>query len=255
IAGVIAIAVAVAFEPKLTRRSELAGAGPPRTPIGLRILWRAPSIVLSVMDWLLARVVASLVGARLRGPLLRYLWGGGIILGAMAAALFAPRPWGLWAALAGIAAVVAVVRRWSWIEADRDTFIIERGAREGAIRVGFREDLRDEALLGIVCLFALIPLLLRQVQIETCAAGSPAFSPVEGCTGPRYSWRALLAWLGYFGGELAKSVPFVDWSEVFEVVNASPIEPQTAIGKQIVFAVRAGLDLLLLATVVQAVGI
>jgi hypothetical protein len=50
-------------------------------------------------------------------------------------------------------------------------------------------------------------------------------------------------------------VPFVDWSEVFHVANDSPIKPQTAFGAQIVFAMRATLDLLLLGAVLQAVQI
>jgi formylglycine-generating enzyme required for sulfatase activity len=157
--------------------------------------------------------------------------------------------------IAGLVAILATVRRWSWSEADRETFLVERGVRPGAMRVGFKEDLRDEALVAIVFLFFLIPVGLRQIQLATCDSGTCAFTLEGGATLPPDAIGQFIAWLGYFGAELAKSVPFVDWSEVFHVANDSPIEPQTPLGAQIVFAMRATLDLLLLAAVLQAVQI
>lgn len=72
---------------------------------------------------------------------------------------------------------------------------------------------------------------------------------------PEEPFARLFTWMGYFGAELAKTVPFVDWSEVFHVANGSPLQAQTALGAQIAFVLRAGLDLLLLAAVLQAVQI
>jgi len=147
------------------------------------------------------------------------------------------------------------VRRSSWSESDRETFLVERGIREGAMRVGFKDDLRDEALVAISFMFVLIPIGLRQIQLTTCGEGACAFTLESDTSLPPDALGQFLAWLGYFGAELAKSVPFVDWSEVFHVANDSPIKPQTPFGAQIVFAMRATLDLLLLAAVLQAVQI
>lgn len=223
----------------------------------LLLLWRMPSFLLSAIDMVLARPVAMLVGVTQASAARRYLWGGSAILGALAAGLLAPSPFGLFAAMFGIVAIVAILRRWIWFESDRDAFLVERSAREEEQRVGFAQDLRDEALTAMVFLFVLIPLLLRQFQLWTCPTGTGpdcAFV-LEGDGLPVDQLGQFLAWLGYFGAELAKAVPFVDWSEVFKVANDSPIKPQTTFGAQVVFVMRAALDLMLLAAVVQAVGI
>jgi hypothetical protein len=271
IVAVALIALAVAFEPFLSRlmedgRKAWRSMLPRNTVLQLTLsgmgmlaafVWHFPSGLLSFVDWLLARGFASAVGATLKGWKLRYGWGAVVIFAAIAAGLYAPPPWGLYAVIAGLAAILAIVRRWSWSEADRDTFLVERGIRKGAMRVGFEEDLRDEALVVISFLFVLIPIGLMQIQLATCADGPSAcaFTLEGGTTLPPDALGQFVAWLGYFGAELAKSVPFVDWSEVFHVANDSPIKPQTPFGAQIVFAMRATLDLLLLAAVLQAVQI
>lgn len=264
------IALAVAFEPFLSRflgkqrdtwrkglgRSH-AAVRLPVTAVGAVIgfIWQLPSVVLSLIDTILARPIAWLVGVTQEGWGVRYTWGAVVILASIAAGLYAPAPWGLYGVIAGLVAILAIVRRWSWSEADRETFLVERGIRKGAMRVGFKEDLRDEALVAITFLFVLIPIGLRQIQLATCEVGTCAFTLEGGATLPPDALGQSIAWLGFFGAELAKSVPFVDWSEVFHVANDSPIKPQTADGAQIVFAMRAALDLLLLAAVLQAVQI
>lgn len=267
---VAVLTVVVAFEPYGSRLSERwgkplfrwlgsshAAVRLPVTAVGAVIgfIWQLPSFILSFIDFILARPVAWIVGATQEGWGIRYAWGAIVIFAAIGAGLYAPAPWGLYAVIAGIVAIVAIVRRWNWSEADRETFLVERGIRNGAMRVGFKEDLRDEALLAITFLFVLIPLGLRQIQILTCADGTCAFTLEGGNTLPPDALGQFTVWLGYFGAELAKSVPFVDWSEVFHVANGSPIEPETPLGAQIVFAMRATLDLLLLAAVLQAVQI
>lgn len=220
-------------------------------------LLRLPSVVLSFADYLLARPFAFLAGATQKNTPVRYLRGAAVILGSALAGLFAPPPLGLYAVFFGIGAVLAVVRRWTWSEADREQFLVERKERDEVRRVGFGEDLRDEALAALTLLFVLIPIGLRQIQLATCAEGldSCAFTLAGGGGQAQAPFASFLEWLGYFGAELAKSVPFVDWSEVFHVANQSPIKPKTALGSQAVFVMRAALDLLLLAAVLQAVQI
>jgi hypothetical protein len=181
---------------------------------------------------------------------LRYSWGALIIVASVGAGLLGPAPLGLYCVGFALVLVLAVVRRWIWAEDSRDAFLIERSDRGKAQRISLQEDLRDEALVGLTCLFVLIPLGLRQIQLAT---GNSAFELHDQV--PDGPIGQFLAWLGYFGAELAKSVPFVDWSEVFHVANDSPIKPKTTLGAQVVFGMRAALDLLLLAAVVKAVQV
>jgi len=224
---------------------------------------RLSSFAFSLADYVLARPIAVLAGAAWRGWAKRYAHFVTLMTLAVGAAIAAKTGWlspgvALVAIVAGLFAVFAVVRRWSWIERDRDTFLIERGEREegkGTLRIGFNEDLRDEALFALACLFFLIPLGLDLVQEITTASGAPAFSFHDNEPMPSEPWSRFVTWLGYFGAELAKTVPFVDWSEVFHVANGSPIGAQTAFGSQLAFVLRAGLDLLFLAALLQAVQI
>lgn len=214
-------------------------------------VYHAPSIALSLADYLLARPVAILAGVKLRPVWLRYAQFLALMLLAVAASIFATAPWGFVGAGAGIVAIVAIVRRWAWVERDRETFFVARATDREEMRIGFAEDLRDEALTAIVFMFALIPLGLRQIDLAY-----DAFDLIDPTTGAAtLGVPSALEWVGFFGAELTKSVPFVDWSEVFHVANGSPIRPKTVLGAQTVFALRAMLDLLLLAAVLQAVQI
>ncbi len=219
---------------------------------------RLASVGLSFVDFLLARPIAILAGAGWRGGTRRY--GHFVLLMAtiVVVALQGRPAVASGAVIAGLIAILGIVRRWSWIEADRNTFLIERGERTmglGSIRIGFREDLRDEALFALACLFFLIPLGLDAVQQTSCAAGGCAFSFDARSAMPTGQLDRFVVWAGYFGAELAKTVPFVDWSEVFHVANGSPLRPLTPFGSQVAFVLRAGLDLLFLAAVLQAVQI
>lgn len=224
---------------------------------------KGASFIWSLADYILARPIAILAGAAWRGWEKRYAHFIIVMMLAIGAFLAADAgrlaPDAALAAIAGgLIAVLAIVRRWSWIESDRDTFLIERGEREagrGTLRIGFKEDLRDEALFALACLFFLIPLGLDLVQQATSAAGNPAFGFHGDAPMPAEASARFVTWLGYFGAELAKTIPFVDWSEVFHVANGSPIVAQTAPGSQLAFVLRAGLDLLFLAALLQAVQI
>lgn len=225
----------------------------------LSVIWRAPSTLLSALDWLLARPVALLAGVRWAAwvghgwsPWLRYatlaFWIGGSITTALFYLHSVP---GLLALIPGFLAIFGVVRRWTWVERDREAFLIERGGPAHK-RVGFEEDLRDEALTAMVFLFVLIPMALREIDqgvfdaFDLIVDGAPLNRPAS-----------LIEWIGFFGAELAKAVPFVDWSEVYNVENGSPIKPKDAqgVGPTLVFLLRATLDLLLIAAVLQAVQI
>lgn len=271
IAAMTLLTLAAGFEPLITRRTDRWWRASGRR--GFRLLWpplrwtlnglaialyaipKMLSLAWSIVDYALARPLALLAGAGWRGWGKRYAHFGVIAIAAAMLGLFAPPTLGLPAVIAGLVAILAIVRRWTWVEADRDTFLVERGEREknSVLRIGFKQDLRDEALLALACLFLLAPIGLDQVQNAACAAGKCAF--VFDRQMPTESLDRLVVWLGYFGAELAKTVPFVDWSEVFNVANDSGIEANSELGAQIAFLLRAGLDLLFLAAVLQAVQI
>ena len=236
---------------------------PLRSPLRLATaLMLAPfvfaSTIWSLVDYVLARPVAFLAGATWPDWCQRYAHFITLMIVIVWLIVCTPPIIGLIAVIAGLLAITAIVRRWAWIENDRDTFLVERGERKegaGTLRIGFGEDLRDEALFALVWLFLLIPFGLDLVQQTTCAAHQCAFSTANNGSIPAAPLDRLVTWLGFFGAELAKTVPFVDWSEVFHVANGSPITARTTLGSQIHFVLRAGLDLLFLAAVVQAVGI
>ncbi|MEL6316392.1 MAG: hypothetical protein AAFR16_02010, partial [Pseudomonadota bacterium] len=246
-------------------------------PVGL--IAGSLSVAWSLIDWAMAKGVAVAAGATWSDWRLRYGHGGAMIGACVAAALAAPPPIAIPAGLAGVLIILAIARRWSWVEADREVFLAAQRSRapapEGAarpgrrlIRIGFGEDLRDEALCGIVCLFLLAPLLLRQVDIafdaydlapaatvEPTAFQTSGFCRALDRAATPGETEGVCDWLGFFGGELAKSVPLVDWSEVFEVQNESPIKATKTEGSALVFLLRLGLDLLLLASLALALRV
>ena len=272
--GVVsALALLIGWEPVIARRIGDGGAArrrawfsrlPPwmRLPLGaagwaLWIAGRAPSFIFSLIDYVFARPLAIAAGAKLQPWQWRYgaisIW----LTGSAVAGTMLPAHYGLASVIAGMAVVVALVRRWSWVERDREAFLAARRLDKEneedleVVRIGFAEDLRDEALTALAfMLVVLIPLGLHQFNLAF-----DAFDLLDGKgnrLGEEPSW---LDWLGFFGAELAKAVPFVDWSEVYNVKNGSPIDPKNGMGATAVFALRASLDLLLLAAVLQAVQI
>lgn len=295
-------------------------------------LVKVPSVAWSLADFMLVRVIAVASGVTLPGWGWRYLSALALFALVLWAGLTAPPTLGLGFILYGILAIIAIVRRWTWIESDRDTFLLERGERDeitghkpsdeqfrseraraiaclvvlslavaaawifrdalpatfitvaaiavacvcifawlhanyalthnrwldpgaSAFRIKFKEDLRDEAMVALLALFILIPLALDRVFLVASAGGAPPFDLGDGIALPATLGERFGLWFEYFGSELAKTVPFVDWSEVFDVSTDSPIEPTTRIGSQTAFVMRAGLDLLFLAAVVQAIDI
>lgn len=350
---VATVTLAAGLEPILTRQLERLGSSFGnrwwKRGIGLRWLLAGTALALSapaklmsfiwsVADYLLARPIAALAGATWTGITARYLHLGGLLTCLLAITGVAEydildKRIGLLAIAIASILMLGIIRRWSWIERDRDTFLVERGERSNgdaarearrpsreihnkiagssaaclallciipicipflgighpqpavlallatfalllalifmsavlqiwldpgpsAFRIGFAEDLRDEALIAlVVTLLFLIPLGLDLTQQITAGEDNPAFqvdcgSLLAGTFPTRY-WT----WLGYFGAELAKTVPFVDWSEVFNVQNGSPIKPRSTLGSILTFTLRATLDIVFLATILQAIQI
>lgn len=247
---VIALFVGFIFVPHISRffigqkdrrdaQIRILAGGPP--PL------HAPATLVSWMDSGLVRLIAPLSGATQKGvPHLLVIL---IMLPLTALGFALATPWGLVPIAIGMLLVAGLGRRWAWVEEDRETAsrLLKTDARE--IQIGFDNDLKDEALLGYAFLFILVPLSLHQLW----GWQRDAFVPVEGADVS----NAFVAWLSFFGAELAKAVPFVDWWEIYQVDLKRPIEPSetNALGKHLTFLSRAMVDLVIMAALFQAIGI
>ena len=145
--------------------------------------------------------------------------------------------------------VIALGRRWAWIEEDRETASRLLKTESPEIQVGFENDLKDEALLGYASLFLLVPLALHQIY----GWQTTAFEITDASRAS----NPFVAWLSFFGAELAKAVPFVDWWEIYQVDLDPPIAAaaDNPLGKHLTFAARAMVDLVIMAALFQAIAI
>ncbi len=165
---------------------------------------------------------------------------------------FLPEPLGLIPVLGGLIIGLSVSRLWSWVEEDRNLASITQFSPKAPQRIGFREDFRDETLLGFIFVLALIPIGMMQAHLSGILGG-PLF---ETNNHELIDAGNFLVWLGYFGFELAKALPIVDWADIYNLGPGNDsISPMHPLGQHAVFAARALVDLLLIAALLQALGI
>lgn len=205
--------------------------------------------VLSFLDSLLVFAVAGGAGAAQPWLPIRYLFLACSIVPCALLGYWLPAPWGLVPICWGFVVAVSISRRWAWIEDDREIYMLNRRYNGAHVRVGFAQDLRDEALLSFMSMFFLVPLALRQAHLWSIELDDPLFT-----IDPRAQVN-LLDWIGYYGTELAKAVPFVDWAEIYQVEGRAPIEAVRAEARHVVFATRVLVDLVFLAALLQALAI
>lgn len=117
------------------------------------------------------------------------------------------------------------------------------------IRVGFAQNLRDEALIVFLPMFLLVPLALRQGEILALNNHVELFDLSDNA-----DVHSLSLWLAFYGTELAKAVPFVDWAEVYHVEGDAPVQATVPLALHTVFAVRVLIDLVFLAALLQAIS-
>lgn len=167
---------------------------------------------------------------------------------------YLPPPLGLITVLTGLIIGLSVSRLWSWVEEDRTLAAITQFSPKAPQRIGFREDFRDETLLGFIFVLALIPIGMMQAH-QSELLGGPLFENVTNRHQPIVV-DDFLVWLGYFGFELAKALPIVDWADIYNLgPGGDSIQPIRPLGMHAVFAARALVDLLLIAALLQAMGI
>lgn len=205
--------------------------------------------VLSIIDSILVFAVAGGAGATQSSIFIRYVMLLGTLGACAAMGYWLEPPWGLVPLAWGFLVAVAISRRWAWIETDRELAMLNRRFVGPHLRIGFGQDIRDEALLSFASLLILVPLALRQAQITALGADFELFNADLA------EAQNLRTWIGFFGTELAKAVPFVDWAEVYDVGGADEGLVQSPVAHHFVFATRILVDLVFLAALLQALSI
>lgn len=204
---------------------------------------------LSAFDSFLVFAVANGVGTNRNSFFLRYAILLSVIGACAALGYYWPAPFAFIPIAWGFVVAFSVSRRWAWIEQDRELAMLNPSLSQQYIRVGFSQNLRDEALVVFLSMFLLVPLALRQAELLAVANGVELFS-LAGTA----DVHSLQMWIAYYGTELAKAVPFVDWAEVYHVEGDAPVVAETPLALHTVFATRVLIDLVFLAALLQAIS-
>lgn len=242
---VAALFVAFAFAPHIELSREMIDRLA-RTSSSVGWLGRA----VSWLDAVMAVPIACAIGANLERVWARYLILSLAIVPCGVLAYWLPAPYGLLAIAWGFVATIAVSRRWAWVEDDRELAMLTRNFSSSSLRVGFKQDLRDEALLSFMSMFIFVPLTLRQADMWAVANGVELFTLTDDAP------NDLRTWVAFYGSELAKAVPFVDWAETYSVEGKTNVEFKDSIwAKHLVFLTRILVDLVFLGALLQAMAI
>jgi hypothetical protein len=197
--------------PRILRRTRLARVGSSMgAVINTPIEWVGS--VLSAIDSFLVFAVANGVGTNRDNFFLRYAILLSVIGTCAALGYYWPAPYAFIPISWGFVVAFAVSRRWAWIEQDRELAMLNPTLSQQHIRVGFAQNLRDEALIVFLSMFLFVPLALRQAELWSEVNRVELFT-LRGAA----DVHSLPMWIAYYGTELAKAVPFVDWAEVYHV--------------------------------------
>lgn len=202
--------------------------------------------VLSHVDAVLAFGIAPLAGLTLASSIARYgALFGQIGFGALVA-WFCSAPWGILGAFWVFIVALAVVRRWGWVEHVRakklgsDVSLSDR-------RIAKIVDLRDEAMTSLLLLVLVLPMAMRQIFL---------FAPAtSGFVVQQDAFDNFFAWTGFFGVELLKALPFLDWADIYGAENGARIEAKSGVAMHALFIARMIIDLVFLAALVQWISI
>lgn len=225
----------------LLRRPDKKSSGE-GVPVAAGFVLTNPASIASWFDGVLVRKLAPLTGAT-QNSLWPHLLLICVFLPFTIMGYALPAPYGLLPIFFALLLAVALGRRWAWVENDRET-AMRLHSTENNMMVGFRNDLRDEALLGYAFLFVLVPLALRQLQLW--------IEPFDAVDGIVASNSSLTDWAQFFGIELAKAVPIVDWADIYGIQPDVPFQATDAFSRHLVFGARLMVDLVIIAALLQA---
>lgn len=249
--GLTLLFVAVAAAPLLPRAVRVLRLEAPATFLSQAL--NAPVDIigrfLSAVDSLFVFAVANSAGTNRQNVFLRYGLLLGVIGSCAALGYLWPAPYAFVPIGWGFLVAFSVSRRWAWIEQDRELAMLNPTISKAHIRVGFSQNLRDEALVAFLSMFLLVPLALRQAQMFAQANDIELFAISEGA-----NLDSMVTWIAFYGTELAKAVPFVDWAEIYHVEGAAQIRAEKDLSQHAVFLTRVLIDLVFLAALLQAIS-
>ncbi len=187
--------------------------------------------LVNFYDWIdagLVRIGGHVAGADHIKTRSRYSVLGGTLACLALLGWFLEPPLGLIPVALGLLTALSLSRLWSWVEEDRNLASITQFSARVPQKVGFREDYRDETLLGFIFVLVLIPIGMMQAH-EGNLLGGPLFNRAH--TGQPFSEPYDFGqWLGYFGFELAKALPIVDWADIYTLgPGTDSIQPNSTI--------------------------
>lgn len=208
----------------------------------------------STIDSLLVFPIANATGMTLDRPWRRFLILLGHLIPCLILGWYFPAPLAFLPIFWALVSIIAIARRWSWVEDDREVAMLKRSFENKDFKVGFTQDLRDEAMVAFAVLLLLTPIALRAAFLGLESHLEYDLSQNENVA---LSSQSYWAWLSLVGTELAKAIPFVDWAEIFDVKGEPFIHfnDKTAAYQCVVFSMRVMVDLVLLAALLQAYSI
>lgn len=206
-------------------------------PIGRWISWA---------DSILVYLIASAAGAKLKNWKSRYFVLASHILVSSLFAWFADAPYGIFSITWALLVAISTARRWSWIEAERDILLTKAGVDPKSPKIETHEDLRDEALFALLFIIFLLPIGMRQLHF---AFGHGMFN-IDGEVENNF-----LSWISFFGVELVKALPFIDWSDIYGAKGVTSINIVNPSAMHTVFAARVIIDFVFIASLLQAISI
>lgn len=213
---------------------------------------RILALFYNAIDSVLVKVGSGMAGMEHRNIWSRYVFLSSILTCLSVLGWFLPSPLGLIPSTLALTLAISVSRLWSWVEEDRALAALTNFNRNAPYKTELREDFRDETLLGFIFVFGLMPIIMYQMH------HAPYYSPDGLFHVSENQQHSFLAWLGFFGIELAKAVPIVDWAEIYQVGQNSKnsmISMDDPMSRHLVFLSRVTVDLVLIAALIQAISI
>lgn len=201
---------------------------------------------MSLVDSWLVYSVAPTVGCTLKSIVLRYVVLTFHLAASIVFAWYCGPPYGFVGVAWGVTASVAVARRWAWAETERAKQLAQPDLKPSQLRVDTEYDMRNTALWGLILLVLVLPVGMRQFYLATQMDDVFLAAGVEDDPS---------AWLGFFGVELLKALPFIDWAEVYGAEGMTRIEANGPLALHAVFAARVLIDLVFIGALVQAISI
>lgn len=212
---------------------------------GLAVIGRPLAAFYKAVDEFLVHLCAPVLGISHRDTTLRYVVIIGTMLVLSLMGLYLPSPYGLIPTFLGFGLAIAVSRTWNWVEEDRALAALTNYKATAPYQTDMREDYLDETLLAFAFVFLLAPIAMMQANGTV-----PGNAAIPGAAVYR-----IEDWVAFFGIQLANTLPVLSWGQIYGIQTLSDIAVDSASSRHAVFLSRIMIDLVLIAALIQAIGI